>query len=542
MAVPRPRAPKLYPQLTVLFSLIDDIMISPTLPPPTKPLPTIAIIRNLIIIAVFILSIAPILFHDDSIHQHPPKHLRKQNITKVEYFISETELFGPKYEQFVEGLVHGSVTFPPDIGVAGKSLLAHALSQRPIHDEYYNSGSTDEVHRCSKYFSYENYNKSFLSNNTQNERRRLFLGSLIADDSWHALGALAMESYGIYSAVAFVESNRTQTGTPRQLRFIPGDEYNILVKQNLFGPNTTVMIDYYAYEGEIDGGGLIREHRQRAKILELWKAAGMTENDVGILSDADETPTRDFLRALQTCDFPELSTTQDCWSPKIVVASKVFEGSPECMTVTRKWMHPDVILGKCIEGIGQKEYELTVKQRQRAYAWRKDAYSAKLNYSAWPKSKQQYPLWNPADFRRDTGGFVIYYEDVDYLPFRMGHTGYHFHNYFSTTEQLRTKYKTYGHPVKTADMMSVSEIHPDLDLMVDCVLGRSSDKNKHLTLSSPLTHFEGRIPVAYKLKGYSVARHLELRNILSKDETTWKAGSWHENDKSKDKLDQNRHQ
>jgi hypothetical protein len=124
----------------------------------------------------------------------------------------------------------------------------------------------------------------------------------------------------------------------------------------------------------------------------------MTEYDVGILSDTDETPTRDFLRALQSCDFPELHTTRDCWAPKIVVASNVFEGSPECMTVTQKWMHPDVILGKCIEGIGSKEFELTVKQRQRAYAWRKDEYSAKSNYSSWPKDKKQYPLWNPADF------------------------------------------------------------------------------------------------------------------------------------------------
>ena len=75
------------------------------------------------------------------------------------------------------------------------------------------------------------------------------------------------------------------------------------------------------------------------------------------------------------------------------------------MTVTRKWMHPDVILGKCIEEIGHKMFQLTVTQRQRAYAWRKDAYSAKLNYSAWPKKLLQYPLWNAADFRRDTGGF-----------------------------------------------------------------------------------------------------------------------------------------
>ncbi|KAL3785950.1 hypothetical protein ACHAWO_001456 [Cyclotella atomus] len=511
-------------------------MIPPTIPPPTRPLSTIAILRFLLPIAIFLLSIAPILFHDVSIHQiHSldDKLLRSHSKHRksVEYYFNETELFGTHSSS----LARSNITFPPDIGTAGKSLLLHALTPRSIPDEAFNP--IYEQQRCVKYFSYENYNKSFLSYDPTilHKRRRLFLGSLIADDSWHALGALAMESYGIYEAVVFVESNRTQTGTPRKLRFVKGSEdYEMLVNQQLFGPNTKVLLDYYSYEGEIDGGGLIREHRQRALILELWKGAGMTVDDVGILSDADETPTRDFLRALQSCNFPELNLDQDCWSPKIVVASNVFEGSPECMTVTRKWMHPDVILGKCIEGIGSKEYQLTVEQRQRAYAWRKDEYSAKFNYSSWPKSKRQYPLWNPADFRRDTGGFVIYYEDVDYLPFRMGHTGFHFHNYFETTHQLRTKYRTYGHPVKSADNMSVSEIHPDLDLMADCVLGRPLEKNKHSTLSTRLAKFEGRIPIAYRLKGYSVARHLELRYILSEDERTWTAGTWHETEKGKE--------
>jgi hypothetical protein len=116
----------------------------------------------------------------------------------------------------------------------------------------------------------------------------------------------------------------------------------------------------------------------------------------------------------------------------------------------------------------------------------------------------------------------------------MGHTGYHFHNYFETTGQLRTKYGTYGHPVKGVENMSVSEIHPDLDLMADCVLGRPLEKNKHSTLGTRLAAFEGRVPIAYRLKGYSVARHLELRYILSEDERTWTAGTWHDTEKGKD--------
>ncbi len=144
-----------------------------------------------------------------------------------------------------------------------------------------------------------------------------------------------------------------------------------------------------------------------------------------------------------------------------------------------------------------------------------------------------FPLWNAADFRRDQGGHEILFEQVDYLRWGMGHTGYHFHNYFDTTDQLRNKYMTYGHPIAGVDRMSVSEIHPDLDLMVDCVLGRPSTNNKHTTLSTKLKDFEGRIPIAYGFDEYVVARHNELKMILTEDVKGHKS-TWHDTQKSKD--------
>ena len=51
------------------------------------------------------------------------------------------------------------------------------------------------------------------------------------------------------------------------------------------------------------------------------------------------------------CDIPQLDPVmQNCHTAQLIVAPMVFEGSPECMTVTRKWMHPNLILGKCIYG------------------------------------------------------------------------------------------------------------------------------------------------------------------------------------------------
>ena len=428
------------------------------------------------------------------------------------------------------------IDLPSDIGGAGRSLLLGALEKRPVWDE--DIDPEVEKERCSKYFTYEHGKSNYTKYKGRKIRRRLFLGSLIADDSWHALGALAMETYGVYTAIALVESNRTQTGTPRKMRFAKGtDEHTILVERNLFGPNTTVLLGQYSNEGEIDGGHLIREHMQRSMIIDLWKQAGMTADDIGVITDADETPTRDFLRAAQTCDMPEFKPNiQDCgFHAKVIVASMVFEGSPECMTDKRSWMHPDLILGKCIDGIGDDTFSLNDTQRQRKFAWRHKKYTVKFaNYSGWPiQEKKTYPLWNAADFRRDQGGHVIYFEDVDYLPGHMGHTGYHFHNYFETTKQLRNKYLTYGHPIKDAENRTVAEMHPDLDTMVDCVLGRNTTGNKWTTLSTKLEEFEGRIPIAYGIEGYSLARHMELKNVLLQD-TMGHETSWHENPKSKD--------
>jgi hypothetical protein len=43
----------------------------------------------------------------------------------------------------------------------------------------------------------------------------------------------------------------------------------------------------------------------RERILEKWKELGMTKEDIGIILDVDEIPSREFLRAAQICDPPD---------------------------------------------------------------------------------------------------------------------------------------------------------------------------------------------------------------------------------------------
>lgn len=506
---------------------------------------TLSLLRIILAVAIVLFATAPIFLHHSSAGFQPStvphqlSHLSTSSRRVGKTATIETariQLDGKDAFNFAYEDEHRSdVQLPPDVGGAGRSLLLNALEKRPIFDEDFDPEYEKE--RCRKYFTYAAGNYTFSDYRPRRKRRRVFLGSLIADDSWHALGAVAMETHGIYTAVAFVESNRTQTGVPRQLRFVNGTlEHKILVESDLFGPNTRVLLDDFVLEEQVEGRGLIREHMQRALIIDMWKKEGMTPDDIGVITDADETLTRDFLRAVQSCDFPQLDPEkQNCRAAKVVASSMVFEGSPECMTVTRKWSHPDLVLGKCIEGIGDDKFKLDDKQRHRKFAWRQKEYTAKYgNYSGVSEDATTYPLWNAADFRRDQGGHHIMFEYVDYLPFHMGHTGFHFHNYFETTSQLRAKYSTYGHSIPNAHNLTVSEMHPDLDVMVDCVLERSTTNNKYNTLSTRLEEFEGRIPIAYGLvDGYTMARHFEMKGILTEDVNGHKR-TWHDNPRSKD--------
>ena len=76
-------------------------------------------------------------------------------------------------------------------------------------------------------------------------RRRIFVGSLIADDSWAAIEAVVAEGHGLYHTVSFVESNSSLDGSPHKPRFLIGSEnWKRLTNGTLYGPTTHVHVDY----------------------------------------------------------------------------------------------------------------------------------------------------------------------------------------------------------------------------------------------------------------------------------------------------------
>ena len=113
-------------------------------------------------------------------------------------------------------------------------LKSHSPRER-FDEAIYNR--TMEQERCQRYGL--TYNPMALPGKGQPaaRRRRIFFGSLIADDTWHVIGAHAAESYGLYHTAVFIESNLTQMLTPRQVRFEAGSlNHELLVSSKIFGP------------------------------------------------------------------------------------------------------------------------------------------------------------------------------------------------------------------------------------------------------------------------------------------------------------------
>ena len=275
---------------------------------------------------------------------------------------------------------------------------------------------------------------------TNPKRRRLFLGSLIADDSMEALRAISTEAYNIAHTVAFVESNTTQAQVPRPFGYKLGSK-RLYHLQQLYGKRTKVSVDYYVTTPDEQGQDdpMFWEFLQKDAIQLRWKMNGMRPDDVGIYGDTDEMFTRDFLRALQICDVPQLRPNQDCKQPKIIAKTLIMESSPECITnfKVRSWYHPDAILGECIERVGnssrhphaERDFHATrngqplPQEQDRLYNHTYGERSETEREGEFDPERYKngnYPLWSAGDIRLAVGG-------VNVERSGGGPTAFHFH-------------------------------------------------------------------------------------------------------------------
>ena len=78
---------------------------------------------------------------------------------------------------------------------SARYLVKEAQTPRAIPDDVINAAI--EAERCKRYG---------LTYSGRMQRRRVFYGGNIADDSWHIIGLTALENYGVFHTVVFSES------------------------------------------------------------------------------------------------------------------------------------------------------------------------------------------------------------------------------------------------------------------------------------------------------------------------------------------------
>ncbi len=404
-------------------------------------------------------------------------------------------------------LMHGTFYFAPtshEISVPANAL--HKPTWNHIQQQMLDDDAIDiekEKVRCQRYnFGY--------NNRTLSKRRRLFLGTMIADESMEVIQAVSSEVYNLFHTVSIIESNVTHNLSHRKWRFGMGSD-NLLKLQQLFGPKTKVSVDYYVTNlTTTNGDDLLSDYIQREGNNLRWSMNGMRPDDVAIVADCDETFSRDYLRALQVCDVPEFQPINNCKGDKIMSSTLVFESSPNCVTKDRRWFHPDAMLGECIDQIGDLSIHLPSKREWNGkHSNFKEGYGWWGNFSLYEKedlggNTGNYPLWFATDIRMNPGNWAWAKDGSA--------TGFHFHNFFESAKDIHWKYLTYGHAWGGGGDRPIWEIHEDIELGVQCAHGVKNEK--WLEFSEEKSK---NMPIYYMNDQARDARHRHWQSIVEED-------------------------
>lgn len=315
------------------------------------------------------------------IHSYLQIHLLSK--TKVEHHAAShsKETFtgkipkSPPMGSTMRRILYPDDGFPNGIlsGVTEESLRS---LQREIDDQ-------NPTERCKRY--------GFVYNTTAPKQRRIFYGANINDEPWELFEIVAAEAYDILEGMVFVEANRTINFDPRPFRRLSHES----TLRRLFSARQ-LQIRTFVNENE-RLGDRERENLQRDEIIKGWKEMGMTPEDVGFVSDPDEIFSRDFLRAVQVCDGIDAFDYElhRCGrAAKLLSSTRVFEMTPECTYDNRNWHHPDMVMGACIETIGDETLNPVAPRNGLA---RKAGFGRSCVQMI-NETDLRYPLWTAYDF------------------------------------------------------------------------------------------------------------------------------------------------
>lgn len=381
--------------------------------------------------------------------------------------------------------------------------------------------SEPHTQRCKRY--------GFTFDPNKSVPRRVFVGLPIADDNMETVVMQAVENYNIFHTIVFSESNRTQDGTPRTMRYNVGSPaWTQLTQTNLFGADTNVVVDYWLEGNDWTGAnGFDVQGSHRNSIVPNFKAAGMRRNDVALIADVDEVVSRDFVRAIQYCVIPQWQNISDsCDKPKIITAAINFEGSPHCITKNLGF-HPDFCLGACVEHIGDQTGRIVPERSyRREYGQRAPGYGSAYNGAGGKYFDKvlpfgRYPLFSGQDFRAVAGsaGLSNYMEMDGQGKTHQYGTSFHIHNFFNDLEVVRNKYLTYGESQHHKGHLKQDFICMLSNLKFTCECYRKMETfNGFLT---PYEEIGGPKPIYFLNTTYRKLRHQRMGEMIIADEKAY---------------------
>mmetsp|Transcript_14966 Transcript_14966/g.28596 ORF Transcript_14966/g.28596 Transcript_14966/m.28596 type:complete len:270 (-) Transcript_14966:158-967(-) len=234
--------------------------------------------------------------------------------------------------------------------------------------------------------------------------------------------------------MVFMEPTRDYYGAPRT----PLRLKATLVLQAMFGVDN-IRIVQYVNEDENVKGELYLD-MARNVIVEEWKDMGMTTEDVAYMSNVDGMFARDYINAIKYCETPEFKyELHRCVHNRVKTFghNQVYETSPECVSRTKTHDHPEVMIGSCLEGIGNTTMN-RLAPRDDTGVNRAKGWSCADRGEENGIKDQAYPLWSGADFRSLCGGKQTRFR----ASLHQNYAAFHFRNWFNTPRDMRLKHTT----------------------------------------------------------------------------------------------------
>ena len=268
----------------------------------------------------------------------------------------------------------------------------------------------------------------------QKRQRRVFFGTILMDEPWEVLEILAAEYYGLLHTMVFVEPTRDVYGKPRTPLRLQATQ----VLKSMFGVENIRIVKFDVDDEKVKGDLLLDTARNR--IVKEWIDMGMTGEDLALMSGVDEVFARDYITAIIYCESPEFKIdVHKCRYNRVKSFghNQVYEASPECVSRTKVYDHPEVMIGACMEGIGS-ETENRLAPRDETGVNRAKGWNCEDRSEEEKIKDQTYPLWSGADLRSLCGGKQIRFQ----ANMHQRYSAFHFRNFFNTARDMRLKFTT----------------------------------------------------------------------------------------------------